>query len=168
MTDYAGSDFWKEFVRIIKQSDTFSGGINSPLNQPHQDLADRTVFIRERLAETDVVWFDPDETNPVSTGTKRTYYAPYDLDLQSVNVQAVTAPTSAVKVDVHLEGITIFTSSPKPSLDGVNFVNTVIDATSGGDVAEADQGDKIELIVDESGTGGAGLKIILVAKRRFA
>jgi len=166
MADYQGKDFYKDEISIIKQSSLMSGGLNAAVNKPIQELADRTTFVKNRLGHNDIVWFD-DEAAVPSVGTKRTYYVPFDMTLEVVNLQAVTAPTSDVVIDVHVAGSSIFTASGQPTLNGANFTDTILDTTSGGDTYLLTKDQKLEIIVDDAGTGAAGLKVTVIGNRRF-
>ena len=169
--NYEGNDYWKDEVNKIRLFDSISGGAESSLNKSSQDLADRTFWLKNRIAWNDII-FEDGETVAVSTGTKKVYYAPFGLILERVNIQCVSAPTAPVVIDVQVCGNTIFENSDQPTLEigeNVSEVELKTDSypTSGQDIWEVEKNQRIEFIVDDAGADAEGLKIVLVSRRDF-
>ena len=106
-----------------------------------------------------------DETTALTTGTKRTFYLPYDVQIDSVVSNVVTAPIgAALIVDVKISGVSILSTKPQIAAGGTSSLNgtQAVIATA----AHA-KGSKVELVIDQigSGTAGAGLKVYIEWRR---
>lgn len=106
-----------------------------------------------------------DETSPLTTGLKRTFYLPYSVVIDEVIIDVVTAPTGAsLIVDVDIEATSIFTTKPEIQVSEFSSLTGVSSVLS---VAAHSKGDKVEIYVDQIGStvAGAGLKVAILWSR---
>lgn len=106
-----------------------------------------------------------DETTALSTGLKRTFRLPYNLEIDEVICDVVTPPVgSSIIVDVDVNGASIMSTRPQIEA-GESSSLTGAAAVIG--TARHSKGDKVEIYADQvgSGTAGAGLKVTFVWRR---
>lgn len=72
MSGYAGQTSWINQVTIISHGENVSAGLNSDTNQPIQDLADRTAYLKDHIENSlqveDLATSGPNQYIPVSQG----------------------------------------------------------------------------------------------------
>ena len=106
-----------------------------------------------------------DESTALTTGTKRTFYAPYNLQIDEIITDVVTAPTgAAIIVDVKVGGASILSTKPQIEVSETSSLTGTAAVISSPSVTK---GSKIELVIDQVGStvAGAGLKVALVWRR---
>lgn len=106
-----------------------------------------------------------DETTALTTGLKRTFYLPYNVQIDEIVADVVTAPTGqALIVDVDISGTSILSTRPQiqagetSSLTGVEAVVSTPAHSKGA---------KVEIYADQVGSSvaGAGLKVTFVWRK---
>lgn len=106
-----------------------------------------------------------DETTALSTGLKRTFRLPYNVEIDEVIADVVTAPTgSSLIVDVDVNGVSMLTT--RPQIEAGEFSSLTGTAAVIGTAAHS-KGAKVEIYVDQIGStvAGAGLKVSFVWRK---
>lgn len=106
-----------------------------------------------------------DETTALTTGLKRTFRLPYNVQIDEVICDVVTAPTgSSLIVDVDISGTSIL--STRPQIEAGEFSSLTGTAAVISTAAHS-KGAKVEIYVDQVGStvAGAGLKVNFVWRR---
>ena len=104
-----------------------------------------------------------DETTALTTGLKRTFYLPYDVEIDEVIADVVTGPTgSGLTADVKVGGASILSTKPVIEAGETSSLTGTAAVISS---AAHSKGAKVTLHIDSVGTAAAGLKITLVWRR---
>ena len=106
-----------------------------------------------------------DETTALTTGLKRTFYLPYNVEIDEVICDVVTAPTGqSLIVDVDISGTSIL--STRPQIEAGEFSSLTGTAAVIATAAHS-KGAKVEIYADQVGSTikGAGLKVSFVWRR---
>ena len=109
-----------------------------------------------------VIACSDEETAIDSTGTKVTFYMPFDFTVASVRASLTTTSSSGTPtIDISEDGTSIMTTT-KITIDPGDLISTE-SATQPvlTDTALADES-KITLDVDVTGTGATGLKVYII------
>lgn len=107
-----------------------------------------------------------DETEPLTTGTKRAFRMPYAFDLTEVRASVTTAPTdAALVIDVNEAGVSIFSTAL--SIDSGE--STSVTASAPAILSDTSLADDAEITIDVDQIGstvaGAGLKVVLIGRQ---
>ena len=106
-----------------------------------------------------------DETTALTTGLKRTFRLPYNVQIDEVICDVVTAPTgSSLIVDVDISGASIL--STRPQIEAGEFSSLTGTAAVISTAAHS-KGAKVEIYADQVGStiAGTGLKVTFVWRK---
>lgn len=160
-------------TQVTSILDTFTATLKGLVPPPGGTPSGTTRFLRE-----DGTWANPsaivesiiiaagDETSALTTGAaKVTFRMPYAFTLTAVRASLTTAQTtgSILTVDINENGTSIL--STKLTID--NGEKTSTTAAAAPVISDSSLGDDAEITIDidQVGTGGAGLKVVLIGSR---